>query len=126
MEIYENIDMERSGEKMKSLVTQAGYDVKSIQKYLHLSCPQPVYRWFKGKVLPTVDHLFMMSKLLGVHMEDFLVAKEIAPPKEEVLTCRNLTLKRIENSKASAESRMLLYCRFIKARTAGAIMPTKL
>lgn len=75
MEIYGNIDMERSGERMKSLITQAGYSVQSIQNYLHLSCPQPVYRWFKGQILPTVDHLFMLSKLLGVHMEDFLVEK---------------------------------------------------
>lgn len=75
MEIYGNIDMERSGERMKSLIIQAGYSVQSIQNYLHLSCPQPVYRWFRGQILPTVDHLFMLSKLLGVHMEDFLVEK---------------------------------------------------
>lgn len=73
MEIYRNIDIEKTGKKMKQILKEAGYDVKIIQKYLHLSCPQPVYRWFNGKVLPTVDHLFMLSKLLGIHMEDFLV-----------------------------------------------------
>lgn len=77
IDIYTNIDMKRSGQKMKQMITNAGYNVKAIQDYLQLSCPQPVYRWFHGQVLPTVDHLFMLSRLLGVHMEDFLVEKEV-------------------------------------------------
>lgn len=72
---YSNINMEQSGRKIQQFITKNGYDVKWIQEYLHLSCPQPVYRWFKGKVLPSVDHLFMLSRLFGVHMEDFLVSK---------------------------------------------------
>ena len=55
------------------LLKAAGYDVKYIQEYLHLSCPQSVYRWFRGKVLPSVEHLCALSKLLNVHMEDLLV-----------------------------------------------------
>lgn len=70
---YKTINMERTGARIRQLVTEAGYDVKTIQQLLHLSCPQPVYRWFKGRVLPTVDHLLTLSRLLGVHMEDFLV-----------------------------------------------------
>ena len=49
--------------------------MKYIQAYLHLSCPQSIYRWFKGKILPSVDHLCALSRLLGVHMEDLLVLK---------------------------------------------------
>lgn len=75
MEIYKNIDLKQSGQKMKWLLRQAGYDVKTVQHYLHLSCPQPIYRWFNGQILPSVDHLYMLSKLLGVHMEEFLVEK---------------------------------------------------
>ena len=75
-DVYANIDMKRSGQKMKQMILEAGYDVKAIQNYLHLAYPQPVYRWFHGQVLPTVDHLFMLSKLLGVHMEEFLVEAE--------------------------------------------------
>lgn len=85
MEIYGSIDMERTGERMKSLIIQAGYSVQSIQNYLHLSCPQPVYRWFKGQILPTVDHLFMLSKLLGVHMEDLLVEKKESRHMDNIL-----------------------------------------
>ena len=73
--MYENIDMERTGILLKEMFDKSGYTVKDIQKILHLSCPQPIYRWFKGNILPSVDHLYVLSRLLKVHMEDLLVPK---------------------------------------------------
>ncbi len=73
--MYENIDMERTGILLKELFDRYGYTVKDIQKILHLSCPQPIYRWFKGRILPSVDHLYVLCRLLNVHMEDLLVSK---------------------------------------------------
>ena len=72
---YPNIDLQRTGQKMKRMMESAGYTPRMLQKYLHLSCVQPIYRWYKGLILPSVDHLFMLSELLGVHMEDFLIKK---------------------------------------------------
>ncbi len=76
---YPNIDMQRTGKKLKHMIESAGYTPRIIQDYLHLSCVQPIYRWYRGKILPSVDHLFMLSELLNVHMEDFLVKKNVAP-----------------------------------------------
>lgn len=75
MLMYENIDMEKTGILLKELFDRYGYTVKDIQKLLHLSCPQPIYRWLKGNILPSVDHLYVLSRLLKVHMEDLLVPK---------------------------------------------------
>ena len=72
---YPNIDMRQSGMKLKYLLESAGYTPRMIQEHLHLSCVQPIYRWYKGQILPSVDHLFMLSELLNVHMEDLLVKK---------------------------------------------------
>lgn len=72
---YQNIDMEQTGLQIKRMVEAAGYTPKMLQEYLHLSCVQPIYRWYKGKILPSVDHLFMLSELLNVHMESFLVKR---------------------------------------------------
>ena len=108
MGIFGSIDMEQSGQKMKWMLTGAGYDVKTIQNYLRLSCPQPVYRWFKGQMLPTVDHLFMLSKLLGVHMEDFLVEK--VDEKRFIFICQNRDDRnRMLNAKIEMCNRILLY-----------------
>lgn len=90
--IYANIDMKQSDQKMKQMILEAGYDVKTIQNYLHLAYPQPVYRWFHGQVLPTVDHLFMLSKLLGVHMEEFLVEAEEEESKNSHFAYERMSL----------------------------------
>lgn len=73
--MYQPIDQQRTGQKLKIMMKLAGYDVKYIQEYLNLSCPQPVYRWFRGQILPSVEKLCALSNLLGVHMEELLVLK---------------------------------------------------
>ena len=72
---YPNIDMEKTGKQIRHYIESAGYTPKMIQEYLHLSCVQPIYRWYKGLILPSVDHLLMLSELLDVHMEELLVKK---------------------------------------------------
>lgn len=81
---YPNIDMQQTGTKMKRLLETAGYTPRMIQEYLHLSCVQPIYRWYKGLILPSVDHLLMLSELLGVHMEELLVKKCVVKPSCDV------------------------------------------
>ena len=71
--MYQPIEQVKNGIKLKMMLKAAGYDVKYIQEYLHLSCPHSLYRWFKGKVLPSVEHLCALSRLLNVHMEELLV-----------------------------------------------------
>jgi len=68
-----SIDMIETGKRLKKLAQKSGYSVKDIQKYLGLSCPQPVYRWYKGVILPSVDNLLRLSELYQVHMEELLV-----------------------------------------------------
>ncbi|MBR5126935.1 MAG: helix-turn-helix transcriptional regulator [Roseburia sp.] len=67
------IDMKETGKHLKKLAQRSGYSVKDIQQYLNLSCPQPVYRWYKGDILPSVDNLLRLSELYQVHMEELLV-----------------------------------------------------
>lgn len=70
---YSTIDMQKTGKRLKYMIESAGYTPKIIQSQLHLSCVQPIYRWYKGLILPSVDHLLTLSELLNVHMEDLLV-----------------------------------------------------
>lgn len=65
--------MVETGKLLKKLAQRSGYSVKDIQQYLGLSCPQPVYRWYKGDILPSVDNLLRLSELYQVHMETLLV-----------------------------------------------------
>ena len=91
---YPNIDMQETGRKLKCMIESAGYTPRMIQEYLHLSCVQPIYRWYKGLILPTVDHLFTLSELLNVHMEDFLVKKNVAPVLYDIEQCYFLSMQK--------------------------------
>lgn len=93
--MYHPIDQVKTGLKLKMLLKAAGYDVKYIQEYLHLSCPQSIYRWFKGKVLPSVEHLCALSKLLNVHMEDLLILQGEADIYGVAILSGNPTIKRL-------------------------------
>ena len=95
---YPNIDIKQTGILLETMIRSSGYSVKYIQEYLHLSCPQPIYRWFKGKILPSIDHMYALSILLGVHMD-----KLIVPQKQNIL------VRFMEISKDSAAKRCLSY-----------------
>lgn len=73
--MYPDIDAEKTGRWIKRLIAAHSFSVKDIQEYLHLSCPQPIYRWFKGKALPSMDHIYALSTLLGIHMEEMIIPK---------------------------------------------------
>ncbi len=79
--LYPNIHQTGTGIYLKILISKRGYTVRDIQRHLHLSCPQPVYRWFKGQVLPSVDHLYALSRLLYVHMENLLLPRRERLPE---------------------------------------------
>lgn len=86
--VYANINLKRTGENLKLRITSAGYSVKDIQHFLKLSCPQPVYRWYKGQILPSVDHLYALSRLLHCHMEDLLCSERCISYNNEHLRFR--------------------------------------
>ncbi|MBQ3514563.1 MAG: helix-turn-helix transcriptional regulator [Lachnospiraceae bacterium] len=95
------IDVEQTGKWIKYCLKEAGYSVKEVQEYLHLACPQSIYRWFQGKMLPTVEHLYSLSKLLGVHMEELIKTKDDISAERVVLSDKNKRLfiywKRLKN-----------------------------
>ncbi len=74
--MYRTIDQEKTGRKIKEMLLAEGYDAKYLQEYLQLGGPQSVYRWFQGRMVPSIDNLLAISDLLGVHVEELLVFKE--------------------------------------------------
>lgn len=90
---YPNIDMTETGLNLKRYIDQAGMSVKDIQNILHLSCPQPIYRWINGKVLPSVDHLLMLSELFDVHREELLVKKQTISALYDMQQCNTQNIQ---------------------------------
>ncbi|MCM1237425.1 MAG: helix-turn-helix domain-containing protein [Ruminococcus flavefaciens] len=73
---YTSIDIVRTGERLNDIIKSNRYSVKELQILLMLSCPQPIYRWMNGNILPSVDNLHMLSRIYEMHMEDMLVARK--------------------------------------------------
>lgn len=67
------IDMKRTGSRIKRLCEEKKVSVKMIQKKLQIGSFQSVYAWFSGKTLPSLDNLYRLSILLGVAMDDMIV-----------------------------------------------------
>lgn len=67
------IDPVATGENILRLRRERGLTVRDLQAYFSFEEPQAIYKWQRGKSLPTVDNLYALGALLDVPMEDILV-----------------------------------------------------
>lgn len=69
------IDMVKTGEKIKNLRKGKGLTVSELQEYLGFNTPQSIYKWQKGKVVPTVDNLVALYSLFGVAIDEIIIVE---------------------------------------------------
>ena len=67
------IDMVKTGEKIEHLRKARGFTVSELQDCLGFNTPQSIYKWQKGKVVPTIDHLVALSSLFGVTIDEIII-----------------------------------------------------
>ncbi len=67
------IDPVATGENVVRLRKARGLTVRDVQNWFGFEEPQAIYKWQKGKSLPTVDNLYALGALLDVPMEEILV-----------------------------------------------------
>ena len=67
------IDPVATGENILRLRKARGLSVRDLQNWFGFEEPQAIYKWQKGKSLPTVDNLYALGALLHVPMEEILV-----------------------------------------------------
>lgn len=73
MAFFPVIDPMATGENILRLRKARGLTVRDLQAYFGFEEPQAIYKWQKGRSLPSVDNLFALSALLKVPMEEILV-----------------------------------------------------
>lgn len=88
------IDMIATGKNIMRLREERGMTVRDLQAYFGFEEPQAIYKWQRGKSLPTVDNLYALGALLDVPMEEILVpanAKSniVMLEQQEVPCCSN-------------------------------------
>ena len=72
---YPVIDPAGTGANLKRIIRDSGNTVAGIVEKLGLSDKSTVYKWLRGDALPGIDSLYALSVLLGVTMNDILVAE---------------------------------------------------
>ncbi|HAG56517.1 MAG TPA: hypothetical protein DCL14_00615 [Ruminococcaceae bacterium] len=68
------IDPVATGENIVRLRKLRGLSVRDLQNWFGFEEPQAIYKWQKGKSLPTIDNLYALGALLDVPIDDILVS----------------------------------------------------
>ena len=71
------IRQEETGARILALMKERGYTVKDVQQACGFENPQSVYRWIRGDILPSVEKLVILSRILKTDIERILVVDEV-------------------------------------------------
>ena len=73
MNVFPMIDPVATGANILRLRKMRGLTVRDLQNWFGFEEPQAIYKWQKGKSLPSLDNLFALSWKLGVSMDEIIV-----------------------------------------------------
>ena len=73
MNRFPSIDMAATGANIAALRRTAGMSVVDLQNIFGFSTPQAIYKWQRGKAMPTLDNLVVLAAVFGVSMDDIII-----------------------------------------------------
>lgn len=77
------LDMNATGAQISKLINESGLNDKQLGETMHLSV-QSINKWRHGHNLPDIENMFILSRILGKRVDDFLVPMETERPIFEV------------------------------------------
>ena len=69
------LDMEATGAMIGKLIDESGLNDKQLGEIMHLSV-QAINKWRHGYSIPDIGNLYVLSRILGKRVDDFLVSFE--------------------------------------------------
>ena len=66
------LDMNATGAKISKLINESGLNDKQLGEIMNLSV-QSINKWRHGHNLPDIENMFILSRILGRKVDDFLV-----------------------------------------------------
>ena len=67
------INMKATGENIEKLRKQCGLSVRDLQDIFDFGTPQAIYKWQRGRTLPTLDNLVVLAAVFGVLMDEIII-----------------------------------------------------
>ena len=111
--LFPVIDRAATGRNIVRLRRERGLSVRDVQDYFGFYEPQPIYQWQTGRSLASVQHLYALSYLFDVPIEDILVCVQ-----------GQLILSGTAPSEERSES--IVLCQLYWSRSAQAFIPCRL
>ena len=66
------IDMDATGKRICRMIKDSGLSDRQLGEIMGLSV-QAINKWRHGRSLPDIENLFILSRIFGVRVDDFLV-----------------------------------------------------
>lgn len=67
------INMKATGKNIEKLRKQCGLSVRDLQDIFNFNTPQAIYKWQRGRTLPTLDNLVVLAAVFGVPMDEIII-----------------------------------------------------
>ena len=64
------------GQRIKSLCKEKGLKPVDVSEAVGIGTVQSIYRWYRGEVIPEIEHLYLVSRLLGTTVDELLIVHE--------------------------------------------------
>ena len=75
LKFSQQIDLEATGNNIKHLREDAGLSVKKLADIFEFETVQVIYQWQKGKHLPSLENLFLLSCLFKKDINEIVLLK---------------------------------------------------
>lgn len=72
------IDMCATGKRIEELRKESKITVKQLQDVLGFRTPQAIYKWQRGKCMPTLDNLIILASIFQVRLDEIIVIRKNA------------------------------------------------
>ncbi|MBQ7994382.1 MAG: helix-turn-helix transcriptional regulator [Solobacterium sp.] len=73
------IDMQATGRNIEKLRRLNRLKVVDVQDYFDFNTPQAIYKWERGRSLPSLENLLALAKIYNCAIEDIIVVRDHKP-----------------------------------------------
>ena len=71
------VDMEQTGKNIEAMMNDRHLTPKDMQRVFGFGTVNTVYTWIRGKKMPNIDNIVMMTGIFGVKIDDIIAVREI-------------------------------------------------
>lgn len=73
------IDMQATGRNIESLRRKNHLRIVDVQDYFDFNTPQAIYKWERGRSLPSLENLLALARIYKCAVEDIVVIRDRKP-----------------------------------------------